>query len=257
MTRDAFRVFHPGFQSRRPRGAATSRWRRAVARALTLTGLRSRSRLPMQRVTTPLAASCGAPVSCSLAPPQCPIPEDVKAIEALHFKGRHQVPERPASDLYLQPGRIGAERLRLYRDLLSRSWSPQTAFPGTVNLNEWVPGTSRGQCGVSTMWLKQRLAQDFDFAFKFCHGALRLNAHPDHDIPDHCWLELKERPGGEIMVLDLTGDQSVACERAVIYDTRSNLERDGIQYVTRGRFDLFDLPWDIWERYAILTQNSA
>ena len=105
------------------------------------------------------------------------------------------------------------------------------------------------------MWLAHRLARDFGVAPAFCQGALLVNYHYGDDIPDHCWLELLEISSGEILVLDLTCDQSMGLERPIVFDAKSKLEREGIHYVATDRLDVSDLPASIWKRYEILILN--
>lgn len=83
-----------------------------------------------------------------------------------------------------------------YRLQVETAWSEDTAvYKGTA-------GSPRGQCGVTSAWLQERLLEDHDIDTLFCHGVLCSN-HAVIDY-DHCWLEHID---GRFIVLDLTADQ--------------------------------------------------
>ena len=54
------------------------------------------------------------------------------------------------------------------RALLSRSWSPDTAYPESFIESRWFAGNPQGQCGVSSVWLAELLAREYSIYSTFC-----------------------------------------------------------------------------------------
>ena len=94
-----------------------------------------------------------------------------------------------------------------FRALLAGSWSPATAYPGSVTSSHWSAGSPRGQCGVSSAWLAEVLHRKYSIGSTFCRGSLIFGEHVAKDLLDHCWLEITAESGEEL-VLDLTCDQA-------------------------------------------------
>jgi hypothetical protein len=86
------------------------------------------------------------------------------------------------------------------RSLLERAWDSSTAYQGiTLQLDD---PASRGQCGVSSLWLAQYLeAQGLNALFT--EGAIHLR---DNAGDDHVWVEVQDI-ASEPLVLDITSDQ--------------------------------------------------
>lgn len=85
--------------------------------------------------------------------------------------------------------------LRAYREQVSRGWSRATA-------HEWftaTPGTSTGQCGVTSAWLQKRLKADHGIDATYYTGRVILNS--ETVTGEHCWLWSGHT------VIDLTADQ--------------------------------------------------
>jgi hypothetical protein len=146
--------------------------------------------------------------------------------------------------------------LGTFRARLAESWSPDTAYPGSVAPSHWFAGNPQGQCGVSSVWLAQELAREYSIASTFCLGSLVFDDAQAEDLLDHCWLEIPAEP--EELVLDLTCDQARGFDREIVFESKSDLDRAHIYYISRDRVDISDLPGDpVWPRYQKLLLNIA
>lgn len=85
------------------------------------------------------------------------------------------------------------------RAMLEHVWSPETAYYG-IEVSSQV-GPSRGQCGVSTIWLSRYL-QRHSVDAAFVNGVLILDGEPH----EHIWTEAHHAKFGA-QVLDLASDQ--------------------------------------------------
>jgi hypothetical protein len=146
--------------------------------------------------------------------------------------------------------------LGTFRTRLAGSWSPDTAYPGSVTPSHWFAGNPEGQCGVSSVWLAEELARKYSIRSTFCLGSLVFDDDQAKDLLDHCWLEIPTEPGE--LVLDLTCDQARGFDRAIVFDSKSDLDRAHIYYISRDRVDISDLPNNpFWPRYQKLLLNIA
>ena len=146
--------------------------------------------------------------------------------------------------------------LGTFRARLAESWSPDTAYPGSVRPSRWFAGNPQGQCGVSSAWLAEELVRQYSITSTFCLGALIFDDDQTEDLLEHCWLEIPTEP--EELVLDLTCDQARGFDREIVFDSKSDLDRAHIYYLSRNRVDISDLPNDpVWPRYQKLLQNIA
>jgi hypothetical protein len=146
--------------------------------------------------------------------------------------------------------------LGTFRTRLAGSWSPDTAYPGSVTPSHWFAGNPEGQCGVSSVWLAEELARKYSIRSTFCLGSLVFDDDQAEDLLDHCWLEIPTEPGE--LVLDLTCDQARGFDRAIVFDSKSDLDRAHIYYISRDRVDISDLPNNpFWPRYQKLLLNIA
>jgi hypothetical protein len=144
-----------------------------------------------------------------------------------------------------------------FRARLSESWSPDTAYPGSVTPSHWFAGNPQGQCGVSSVWLAEELAREYAILSTFCLGSLIFDDDHAEDLLEHCWLEIATEPGEEL-VLDLTCDQAHRFDREIVFDSKSELDRAHIYYVPHARVDISDLPKNpVWPRYQTLLLNLA
>jgi hypothetical protein len=155
----------------------------------------------------------------------------------------------------LEPALALIPALRGFRDLLSRVWSLDTVHPETATEPAWMPGTPRGQCGVSSAWLAAVLHRDYSIPSTFCQGSLIFNDQRAADILDHCWLEINGGAGEEL-ILDLTCGQARGFERQIVIDSKSHLDRERVHYVSHERLSTSDLPNNpVWPRYQTLLRN--
>ena len=144
-----------------------------------------------------------------------------------------------------------------FRALLAGSWSPETAYPGSVAESHWFDGNPRGQCGVSSVWLAEELARQYSILSTFCQGSVSFDDDQAENLPDHCWLEISAEPREEL-VLDLTCDQARGFGREIVFDVKGDLDRARIYYLSRDRVDITDLPNNpVWPRYQKLLLNMA
>lgn len=142
-----------------------------------------------------------------------------------------------------------------FRALLSKGWSPRTAYPGSVDLGRWVPGDPSGQCGVSAAWLAEELASTYGIESTFCRGNLFFGSRKEHDLIDHCWLELSDAEG-ETLVLDLTCDQANGFDKQFLLESKKALVKENVWFVTRDRVSRTELPKNrVWPRYNMLLRN--
>ena len=145
-----------------------------------------------------------------------------------------------------------------FRALLAESWSPDTAYPGSVTPSRWFAGNPRGQCGVSSVWLAEELrSRILDRLQHSVWDRSSSTTTQAEDLLDHCWLEIPAEPGEEL-VLDLTCDQARGFDREIVFDSKSDLDQAHIYYISRERVDISDLPSNpVWPRYQKLLRNIA
>jgi hypothetical protein len=170
-------------------------------------------------------------------------------------------------DNYLSPYDISARTLEQplvllpvlgeFRTLLAGSWSPATAYPGSVSPSRWSAGNPRGQCGVSSVWLAEVLHREYSIDSTFCQGSLIFSEDIAEDLLDHCWLEITAESGEEL-VLDLTCDQAHGFDRQITFDSRADLDQEHLHYIAYERVNISDLPSNpVWPRYQKLLSNMA
>jgi hypothetical protein len=144
-----------------------------------------------------------------------------------------------------------------FRKLLARSWSLETAYPGSVTPSHWSAGNPCGQCGVSSVWLAKVLDREYSIGSTFCRGSLIFSEDVVEDILNHCWLEIPANSGKEL-VLDLTCDQAQGFDRQIIFDSRADLDQQHVHYTPYERVEISDLPSNpVWPRYQQLLRNMA
>jgi hypothetical protein len=143
-----------------------------------------------------------------------------------------------------------------FKKLLSQSWSPETAYPGAVDQLNWTAGDPCGQCGVSSVWLAEVLRYQYSISSTFCLGSLIFHyRNAENLLDDHCWLEINEESGKEL-ILDLTCDQASGFDRPIVFDAKTDLDQDGIYYLSRERVDVSNLRKNpVWPRYQTLLVN--
>lgn len=155
--------------------------------------------------------------------------------------------EAPASHLVaLDPG-----ELCRYRSRLEAAWSLSTAHPSYAR----EPLSSKGQCGVSSVWLARRLRQR-EIEATYCYGRLSFDDPSISSVDHHCWIEIGSPGDTARHVVDLTCDQADGFEEKVIYRRYGELVSEGIRYEPAARLAVDDLPGDrVWPRYTQLEES--
>jgi hypothetical protein len=140
-----------------------------------------------------------------------------------------------------------------FRALLALSWSSDTALPGTFTSSECIP---HGQCGVSSLWLSQILDREYSICSMFCRGEVYFGGQWAERLRNHCWLEI-DGGSGEPVIVDLTCDQAEAFGREIVFNSRSQLDREHVHYKLSEYINVFDLPRhsNLWGRYQTLLAN--
>lgn len=84
--------------------------------------------------------------------------------------------------------------------LEQHAWSNETAYQDIVLSSHDT--ASRGQCGVSSLWLARSLAKQ-GFNSMFTEGKIHI---PNNKGNDHVWVEVRDAIE-EPLVIDITSDQ--------------------------------------------------
>ncbi|MBQ1090138.1 hypothetical protein [Streptomyces sp. B93] len=138
-----------------------------------------------------------------------------------------------------------------YRSRLEAAWSVRTTHPSYAR----EPLSSKGQCGVSSVWLARRLRQQ-QIEATYCYGRLRFDDPGISSVDHHCWIEIGAASDPSRQVVDLTVDQADGYEEKVICRRFDELSRDGIHYEPTTRLSVDDLPKDrVWSRYTRLEES--
>jgi hypothetical protein len=157
----------------------------------------------------------------------------------------------------LQPALALLGALNEFRALLSQSWSPYTAYPDTVMQSQWITGNSRGQCGVSSVWLAGVLDREYSIYSTFCRGSLIFDNRQAENILDHCWLEINVG-FGEALILDLTCDQARGFDREIVFDRKAALDIEHVRYISTEQVEISNLRNNpVWPRYQRLLLNMG
>ncbi len=137
------------------------------------------------------------------------------------------------------------------RNLLEKTWSPETAFQGIELQPDDV--VSRGQCGVSALWLARHLYQQGIDAH-FTEGIIKLDNLKDEQV----WVEVR-RPDMQPLIVDITSDQYQTPNRTAVHvgNYASGPGTIG-HYEPLQYFSPFEVPRrKLLARFAILEQNIA
>ncbi|MGW3862837.1 hypothetical protein ACWEDZ_15270 [Streptomyces sp. NPDC005047] len=138
-----------------------------------------------------------------------------------------------------------------YRSRLEAAWSVKTTHPSYA----LEPLSSKGQCGVSSVWLARRLRQQ-EIEATYCYGSLRFDDRTISSVDHHCWIEVGSPHDAARLVVDLTVDQADGFEEKVICRRFDELTGDGIHYRPTNRLSVDDLPNDrVWSRYTRLEES--
>ncbi|MFF4827960.1 hypothetical protein ACFY20_34235 [Streptomyces sp. NPDC001312] len=172
--------------------------------------------------------------------------KEIRKVETLEHLAEPTTDTRVAQRPALDPA-----ELRRYRDWLEAVWSLSTAHPSYA----LEPLSSKGQCGVSSVWLARRLRQR-EIEATYCYGRLRFTDPLISSVDHHCWLEIGPPSDPARQVIDLTCDQADGFKEKVICRRHDELEDDGIRYEPVTRLTVDDLPSDrVWPRYTRLEES--
>lgn len=130
-------------------------------------------------------------------------------------------------------------------------WSPETAFQGITVTEEDV--ASRGQCGVSSLWVARHLRDKGAEAY-FTEGRIQVDQLNEPFV----WVEVR-RPDGPPIVVDVTSDQYQSTNGALVHVGRYNSGQGTIgHYDPEQWFDPYNMPHrKLLGRFAILEANMA
>jgi hypothetical protein len=164
------------------------------------------------------------------------------------MKTYEAVPEdmpAPGDDIWLQ-------RLWEYRDLLEGAWSAETIHPGYAAEDGRMP-PSRGQCGVTSVWVARELREKYSVEATYCYGTLMIDRAQRNVVDHHCWLEIGQTEDPHRIVIDLTCDQAEGLEGPVLCERHDHLVSSGVQYKARSRLSVDELETDrVWRRFQAL-----
>lgn len=150
-----------------------------------------------------------------------------------------------------EPPTLDPDELRHYRQRLEAAWSLSTAHPSYAR----EPLSSKGQCGVSSVWLARQLRLR-EIESTYCYGRLSFDNPSISSVDHHCWIEIGSSSDATRQVIDLTCDQADGFEEKVIYRRHDELARVGIRYEPVTRLAVDDLPDDrVWSRYTRLEES--
>ena len=120
------------------------------------------------------------------------------------------------------------------RSDLEKIWDDKTRYHRTDITNEHRP--SKGQCGVSSLYLARKLKKQ-GYSARFCEGDANFEKKDDTSIKNHCWVLLKNYRNRDIdVVIDLTADQNGYSQK-IIFKEINELNRQKIKYVSRSEKD--------------------
>lgn len=100
------------------------------------------------------------------------------------------------------------DKLRYYRKRLQDAWSDQTIHESFRSAPGEQAPASRGQCGVSSAWLVEKLrVVDRSLELSYCYGDVLSTVYDEPVLLRHCWVEVGAKNDPGRLVIDLTGDQ--------------------------------------------------
>lgn len=148
--------------------------------------------------------------------------------------------------------RVWLKQLRSYRSVLEGAWSLKTIHPSYLVNSRGV--SSRGQCGVSSVWLTQELRRNYGVDSTYCYGDLLFSDKGIAPVSHHCWVEIGDQDDPSRLVIDLTCDQADSIEEPVLCAQYKDLVGQGLVYEARTRLALDRLPEDrVWGRFMVLS----
>lgn len=149
------------------------------------------------------------------------------------------------------------QELGIYRRTLAEAWSNDTAHPD-FRKPEGNGSAPYGQCGVSSVWLLQRLDWFNRRRAWYCCGDLRFGNNSLGRL--HCWIEVGRASSSKRLVIDVTYDQfELVGDGSVLCDRVKNLLGRTIEYdaTTRRRLSAVAHDDEIWDRLKILKDATG
>lgn len=155
-------------------------------------------------------------------------------------------------DMPIPGDTVWLQRLWEYRCLLEGAWSAETIHPGYTT--EDGPKTpSRGQCGVTSVWVARELRRKYSVEATYCYGTLTIDRAQRSIVDHHCWLEIGQCEDPQRIVIDLTCDQAEGLEGPVLCERHDRLIESGVRYEARSRLSVDELHMDrVWRRFQAL-----
>lgn len=155
------------------------------------------------------------------------------------------------------------EHLQRIRQRLEAGWSTKTMHPSyAVGLANGLGPMSRGQCGVSSLWLAVDLKRRLRIDAAYCCGRLSTDGPAAGSIDYHCWLEIGASNDAGRLIVDLTCDQAEGLGEKVLCEQFRTLLQRGIRYQADWRSDPEKLQSDptgsgqrVWRRYHELVET--
>lgn len=139
-----------------------------------------------------------------------------------------------------------------YRKRLEAAWSDETKHPGYADHDGPTPTPSRGQCGVSSVWLALEIYNKYEVAPTYCYGKLSVEG-AGSSVDHHCWLEIGDREDPDRVVIDLTCDQAEGLRQSTLCRRYDELVKEGVRYEARSCLGVDQLYTDrVWKRFKVL-----
>lgn len=121
--------------------------------------------------------------------------------------------------------------LNLIRYELESLWDLKTVYHRTII--EEGNSISKGQCGVTSLWLSRVLANK-GYKTMFCEGDL-VFANEKYSIYNHCWVEILNDFNYDLkIIIDLTADQNGYPDK-IIFNTFKTLKSNNIIYILKSK----------------------
>jgi hypothetical protein len=157
-------------------------------------------------------------------------------------------------DDIVSSGKEWTEQLKNYRLHLQQGWSVETLHPAYRAEPAGGP-PSRGQCGVSSVWLARKL-RDVGLEATYCYGRMSFEDPAAVAVDHHCWLEIGDVNDDGRLVIDVTSDQALGLDRPVLCEPHHELKRQGIHYEAGSRLTFDQLEDDrVWDRFMKLKEK--
>jgi hypothetical protein len=153
-------------------------------------------------------------------------------------------------------------QLLSYREQLEADgWSPATMHRDFLLSRPADAVPSYGQCGVSSLWLIERLQEDHGIEAAYCYGDVVAADDGSDIVARHCWVEVGEPDDPARIVIDLTWDQvRDQDEDQIMRKPHAVLVSEhGVNYLGRHRMTPDQLRGDpsFWDRFELLRKSLS